>query len=191
MSQAINSGLPYIKQMYSTMLENNIIMIYEGNFNQDVTKSVLSMTERNFQAEGIDVGVMKKIYNVMVEALQNICKHEFKDIENYEDNVSSVFMIGQTDTEYLIISGNALKNEVIPIITEKVEKINLLDQDGLKQLYKEARLASTISSVGGAGLGFIDMARKSGNPISYHFEPINKELSFFSLLVTISKNETN
>jgi len=169
------------------MKKFNVIMVYEGEFSQDITKSFLSMTESNFQNSNVSEAVTKKVYNIMMEALQNICKHEFKYQPNQTDKTESLFIISENSTEYQIITGNAIQKEVIPIIQNKIDKVNSLDQDGLKQLYKEARLNSTISEVGGAGLGFIDIARKSANPISYHFKPINNELYYFIQMVSVNK----
>jgi hypothetical protein len=47
---------------------------------------------------------------------------------------------------------------------------------------------TAISEKGGAGLGFIDIARKTGNPLEYHFEPIDEKNSFFLLKTSINKN---
>ncbi|MCZ6898904.1 MAG: DUF6272 family protein, partial [Bacteroidetes bacterium] len=45
----------------------------------------------------------------------------------------------------------------------------------------------TLSEKGGAGLGFVDMARKSGHKLEFGFETMNDEFSFFSLKSVISK----
>ncbi len=176
-----------VYDFYDIMEQNNLIMIYEGYFNQDITKSVLAMTERNFDSEGIDANVKKKVFNVMVESLQNICKHQ-DSAKDRDGETSAIFMIGfdeRTET-YAIISGNLILNDKIPPLRSKIDEINLLDKDGLKDLYKKARLNSTISSVGGAGLGFIDMARKSGNKLEYSFDPVTSDVSFFTLASRIS-----
>jgi hypothetical protein len=49
---------------------------------------------------------------------------------------------------------------------------------------KEGRL----SEKGGAGLGFIDIARKTGNKLEFHFLPIDEESSFFLLTSSVSRN---
>lgn len=176
-----------LSEFYHLMKKNNVIMVYEGEFSQDITKSFLSMTESNFKTENVNDVIIKKVYNIMMEALQNICKHEFKFEDENTDKTKSLFIISENDIEYQIITGNAIKENVISIIKEKIEKVNSLDQDGLKSLYKEARLNSTISDVGGAGLGFIDIARKSGNKISYHFSLVNQDIFYFIQMVTVSK----
>lgn len=182
-----SKNIVVLSDFYHLMKKNNVIMVYEGDFSQEITKSFLSMTESNFQTSQVSDSIIKKVYNIMMEALQNICKHEFKFDDDSLGNTKSLFIISENEKEYQIITGNAIHYDVIPIIKNKIETVNALDQDGLKALYKEARLNSTISEVGGAGLGFIDIARKSGNPISYHFTQINDSIYYFIQMVTVSK----
>ena len=184
----IHSGNIFLlSEFYRLMKKNNVIMVYEGEFSQDITKSFLSMTESNFQTANVSDIIIKKVYNIMMEALQNICKHEFKIPENDSDKTKSLFIISENVTEYQIITGNAVHQNVINVIKDKIEKVNSLDHEGLKVLYKEARLNSTISDVGGAGLGLIDIARKSGNKISYHFSQVNDNIYYFIQMVTVNK----
>lgn len=186
MLESVNNSKE-LSEFYHLMKKHEVIMVYEGEFSQEVTKSFLSMTETTFQSSNVSDVIIKKIYNIMMEVLQNICKHEFKIDSIGVEKTSSIFIISETQNEYQIITGNAIKSEIIPVIKGKIDKVNSLDQEGLKILYKEARLNSTISEVGGAGLGFIDIARKSGNSIFYHFAPINNSIYYFTQMVTISK----
>ncbi len=70
---------------------------------------------------------------------------------------------------------------------KKLEHINTLDKEGLKGYYKELIKSSEISDKGGAGLGFVDIARKSGQKLEFDFEKVNEEYSFFSFKTKISK----
>ncbi len=176
--------LKYVYEFHQVMNENNLIMIYEGEFNQDITKSVLSMTERNLTNDGVEPGVRKKIYNVMVEALQNICKHQHVDGIDYK---TAIFMVGETKDDYMVISGNPIVNKNVEGVKAKLDLVNSKDKDGLKQLFKELRLNSTVSEVGGAGLGFVDMARKSENKLHYQFDNLTENVSYFTLFTKISK----
>jgi len=177
---------PLLNEFYLLMEKNQVIMIYEGEFSQEITKSVLSMTENSFNNENVGEPIKKKVYNIMMESLQNICKHELKNID-IEVNSESLFMIASKPSEYNIITGNALNKNIIETIKNKIDVVNSLDAEGLKSLYKEARLNSTISEVGGAGLGFIDIARKSGNKIIYHFELLKDDIFYFTQMVTVNK----
>ncbi len=178
--------MKYIYDLHKTMLANNLILIYEGEFTQEITKSVLSMAERNMDSMGEESSIKRKVFNVMVECLQNIVKHS-DEVENHdEDKPSAIFMIGKNDNEYIITTGNPIKNENVDKVKGKLDKINGLDKDGLKQLYKEIIKGTEISDKGGAGLGFVDMARKSGNHLDYDFEQMNDRYSFFSLKSTVT-----
>lgn len=182
---AVSVPMKFVYDLHTEMTQNNVILTYEGFFSQDITKSVLAMTERKFDADGLEASVKKKVFNIMVETLQNICKHQFAEEDELKET-PAIFMIGLVEGDYLIISGNPLATSKIENIRARIEKVNSLDKDGLKALYKEARMASTISDVGGAGLGFIDIARKSGLPLVYSFESINDHLSYYTLMVRVS-----
>lgn len=181
----------YIYELHKTMLEKDLILVYEGEFNQEITKSVLSMTERNMDTFNEDGGIKRKVFNIMVESLQNICKHSEK-LENagYKDANSAIFMIGKQEDYYTITSGNPMLTEYVPDITRRLTNINKLDKQGLKLLYKDQIKNGHISERGGAGLGFIDMARKSGNKLGFDFETINDIYTFFSLKTTIPRKKT-
>jgi hypothetical protein len=126
----------------------------------------------------------------MVECLQNIVKHAEDLNEKDEDGLknNAIFMLGKQINEYIVTSGNPVRNNTVAKIQSKIEQINALDKDGLKDLYKEIIKNTEISDKGGAGLGFVDMARKSGEKLGFSFEPINDEFSFFALRVTVPRD---
>ena len=47
-------------------------------------------------------------------------------------------------------------------------------------------MGGELSSKGGAGLGLIDIAKKTGNKFEYHFLPIDDNFSFFILISKVS-----
>lgn len=182
--------MKYVYDLHKTMIANNLILVYEGEFTQEITKSVLAMAERNMDAIGESANVKRKVFNVMVECLQNIVKHAEDLNEKDEDGLknNAIFMLGKQINEYIVTSGNPVRNNTVSKIQAKVEQINALDKDGLKDLYKEIIKNTEISEKGGAGLGFVDMARKSGEKLGFSFEPINDEFSFFALRVTVPRD---
>lgn len=127
----------------------------------------------------------------MVECLQNIVKHA-EDLNEKEEGGlrnNAIFLLGKNATEYIVTSGNPVRNSTIDFISGKLDQVNALDKEGLKELYKEVIKKGEISEKGGAGLGFIDMARKSGRKLEYSFEAINDDFAFFSLQITVPREE--
>ncbi len=177
----------YIENIFKEMDQEKIILTYQGEFTQDITKSVLSMAERNLDNDEEASTVKRKVFNVMVECLQNIVKHSHKGSATID---KAIFIIGKTDSVYEIATGNFMKKAEITSLTSKIEEVNNLDKDGLKSLYKEIiRDKKGLSDKGGAGLGLVDMARKSGYKIEYMFNDYDQEHTFFSLKTKISRKK--
>lgn len=173
-----------IYDLFARMVDHKIQIIYHGLFDQEMIKSVMAMTEKKLIQENIEENLKKKLFNVMIESLQNISKHQM--VPNVNSN--PFMMISKSVSGYSIITGNYINNDKIPVVKQKIDHVNTLDKEGLKEYYKQARLNSVISDVGGAGLGFIDMARKSGNKIKYEFYLVDKDMSLFILHNKISNN---
>jgi hypothetical protein len=183
--------MKYIYELHKTMLQRNLILVYEGEFTQEITKSVLSMAERNMDSIGEESNIKRKVFNVMVECLQNIVKHYEENDGSGNKNHSAVFIIGKHKDQYIITSGNPIPVNKIDILKTKLDQINSLDKEGLKNLYKEIIKNNDLSDKGGAGLGFVDMARKSGQKLDYDFEKIDDQTAFFSLQTTISREPSD
>lgn len=180
--------MKYIYDMHQMMLKNNVILVYEGEFTQEITKSVLAMAERNMDSVGEESGIKRKVFNVMVECLQNIVKHGDEKGAGEISINTAIFMIGKQEESYIITSGNPVKNDHVDYLKSKLDEINSLNKDGLKKLYKEIiKGGAGLTEKGGAGLGFVDMARKSGQKLEYGFEPIGEGHSFFSLKTTVPR----
>ncbi len=178
----------FIYDLHRTMMSQNLILVYQGDFTQESTKSILAMAERNLDSSGEESSIKRKVFNVMVEALQNIVKHSDELVDGQIRSHAAIFLIGKETNRYSIMSGNPIRKENIDKLKKALEHINGLDKDGLKELYKEIIKNTTISEKGGAGLGFVDMARKSGGKIEYSFPDLNTEYSFFCLKVNVPRD---
>jgi Family of unknown function (DUF6272) len=182
------SSMQFVYQVHKSMVENKIMIVYEGEVTQDITKAFTEMAQRNLdEDEQASVPIKKRVYHVMVECLQNIGKHS-DNIESGEPETpgSGIFLVSRTTDGFYVITGNPIANSRIADITSMLEKVNGMDQEQIKTYYKEKIIASRLSDKGGAGLGFIDIVKKTGNKIEYHFEKINELTSFFIVKTLIS-----
>jgi hypothetical protein len=182
--------LEFVYEFYKTMKAHEITLVYEGEITHQITKAFTSLTESNMAKEEESGQVQRKVFHVMVECLQNISKHA--DDFGSNDFLFSgrgIFMVSKGDTEYTVTTGNAIDNNRISVLTEMLENINKLEKEDLNELYKKQIKEGRLSDKGGAGLGFIDIKRKTGKNLEYHFLPINDNISFFLLTSTISRVE--
>jgi hypothetical protein len=181
------SFLEFAYQLYKTMKTNEISLVYEGEVTQDITKTFTSLTEKSLSKSAESNTVQKKVFNVMVECLQNISKHA-DSLHDEDEERRGIVMVSKGDDSYNIITGNMIKNTKVPELKSSLELINSLDKEGLSNLFKQQIKESALSDKGGAGLGLIDIAKKTGSKLSYQFKEINEFVSFFILTSTIKRN---
>ncbi len=181
----------YIYDLHRTMMSQKLILVYDGDFTQETTKSILAMAERNLDSSGEESGIKRKVFNVMVEALQNIVKHSSEQGLTAGSLVSksAIFMISKDDKKYCVMTGNPIPKVHVERLTGNLNDLNSKDKEGLKEMYKDIIKNTQISEKGGAGLGFVDMARKSGEKLEFAFHNMDAEYDFFCLKVNILREK--
>ena len=177
-------------QFYKLMKLNEVSLVYEGEITHDITKAFTSLTESAMDKADESSSTQRKVFHVMVECLQNISKHaEEVDLGEVHKEKRGVFLIHKDENQYGVTTGNVVSNDNISELTDQLNLINSLDKDGLKKLHKEQIKGGTLSEKQGAGLGFIDIAKKTGNPLEYHFLDIDDQVSFFILTSRIERKK--
>lgn len=182
--------LEFVYSFDESMKDKDVKLVYKGEITHQVTKAFTSLTETNMMVEEESNSVQKKVFHVIVEFLQNISKHaDYMTPEEDREEGSGVFLLCKNAENYVITTGNILQAHKQATIENVLTKINNLDKEGLKALYKQQIKEGSLSDKGGAGLGFIDIAKKTGNPLNFKFVPINNEYSFFIISSTISRTQ--
>ena len=184
------SQAPDIYSIYRMMEKDHIILSFKGHITRDLMASVYQIMETRLSTIDEDPKRKKKIYNILVESLQNIYHHmdELQDEELDDPECrDAMFMIVKADPgTYHIHTGNYILKSKTDLLRSRIDSINAMSPDELRAHYVERLNASEFSDKGGAGLGIIDIARKSGNKLGYSFNPVSEKYSFFSLIVSIN-----
>ncbi len=170
--------------LFNRIEQQDFEYVYRGFFSHNISKKILSLADVNIQRSLGVSAIQKRIYYIMVEGLQNITMHQ-EDADEYLEKYPGIFAIQKHDLFYYVTTGNLVLNDRIPDLKSRIEQINSLDKDELKQLHKEVLRTGAISDKGGAGLGLIEMARKSGNKLVASFELVNDKYSYFYLQTRI------
>jgi len=176
----------------------NIKVIYNGPMWEDGVKGLAEMVRTHLVHDQLSGSVAKAIFSVFVEQVTNILmyseeKKKFTqppDFEPVDVSIGTVIMGNKMDNRetFFVQTKNAVKNENINFIKERIDHLNTLDKQELRQFYKEkVREDNDIPDSKGAGLGLIEIARRATAPIGYTFEPISNGLSFFTMYVEITQ----
>jgi len=173
--------------IYDKMERNNILLSFKGEITSDLLTSILQIMENKMENMQEEPKMKKKVYNVLVECLQNLYHHldEISEVD-FERIRSAIFMIGKIDNSYSIITGNYILNENINGLKNRLDEVNALSKEELKEYYKKVLNNGEMSLKGGGGLGMIDIARKTGEKLEYNFLEIDNKVSFFTLKIKVS-----
>ena len=177
-----------IEESYNRMNKGEVLLAYKGSITAELITNVLGVVETKLDHVIDNSGVKKKIYNVLVESLQNLYHHVDDLPIDYSDKLDlhfGIFVISKSSETYKILTGNFIRNDKIKKLKERLDKIKTLSKDELKDLYKFVLNNQKFSDKGGGGLGLIDIARRTGGNVEYNFEEYDENYSFFRLDVMI------
>jgi hypothetical protein len=161
---------------------DSLSFLYHGFMSDEFTEKIISLSEKNIEKNNETKSVRNKVSFLIAESFQNIIRHgESYDKQNINFNKPGIFILRVVDETYIISSANLIINKNREKVESKLIQINSLDKDKLKDLYGEIIGNGEVSEKGGAGLGLIEMARKTGNALEYEFEKVDDEYSFFYL----------
>lgn len=178
---------------YKNIYDQNIILLYKGELTFDLVTSIIATLEERLEELEENRKVKKKFYNVATECVQNLYYHldEVKadnvQISSYDSN-SALIMIAARKRFYSLQTGNYVPIEKVEGIKKRLEDINNVSADELRELYKKVLNEQEFSSKGTGGLGFIDIARKTGGQkLRYKFQPVNDEVAYFTFQIRLPR----
>ncbi len=176
-----------IYDFYEKMEDGKIMLSFKGEITSELLTSILTILESKLDTIGDEPKLRKKVYNVLVECLQNLYHHNDGGQQEKGNQKTALFLIGRNDqSTYKIITGNYILNGNVNAFRDKLDKINQLNKAELKEYYLETLKNEEFSGKGGGGLGMIDIARKSGQKIDFSFHEVDDTFSFFSLMIKVT-----
>jgi hypothetical protein len=184
-----------IDNYFAERTDGNTILFYKGNINPDLINQILDTVEDKLIVGNESSKLRKKVYNVLVESLQNLYHHVDKVPETFDDQVSERFgilSVNKVSEGYKVVTGNFVSNDLVTSLEERLKKINESSHEEITELYKFILNHQRISSKGGGGLGLIDIARKTGNRLNYSFKEYDDKVCFFYLNILVGeKTDSN
>lgn len=169
----------------------NVILHHKGNVDSDFINNVLDLVERKMLEFEEQPRLKKKVYNVLVESLQNLFHHVDTVPSEFDEKGADrygLLFVSKMESGYRIVTGNFIRTERIEKLEEKMKRINRSSKEEIKELYKFILNHQKISEKGGGGLGLVDIARKTGNKLGYRFVDFNDNRSFFYLDILVNED---
>lgn len=163
------------------------LIYHNGHLKYETIGELLSNLKEETKGLQIKLSLYKKLLSATIEILENIYKYHdnFDHVFSDDHQYTPIFILKVDNNGFYIQAGNPVLNDDIKSLRAKIDNINSLDKRGLKELYKNTITNGRFSIKGGAGLGFIEMAKLSGEPLVYNFQEIDESYSYFTLDINI------
>ena len=171
--------------------KHGISFCYSGPISKDLMNEITEIFEQKLKMENVNTTTVGKMFSLIVEQIENIMKYSDEKItdpvQNKELRVGIIIIGRCEDHIFYVMTGNKILNERVDRVFQKLSKIQHMNKDELKKYYKKMRRETPDKDSKGAGLGFIELARKVYKPIEFNFEKIDENYSFFTIKTKIKE----
>jgi len=177
-----------VNEYYSKLNDGDVLMSFKGNISSELISNVLEVVESKMDEFSESSKIRKKVYNVLVESLQNLYHHIEvlpEEMQKEFENKFGILVVSRHKERYKISTGNFIRQNKVDVLRNKIDKINSMGREELKDMYKFILNHQRLSDKGGGGLGLVDIARKTGSKLEYTFEKYDDIYYFFNLDVYV------
>lgn len=175
------------ERYYQLIQNEKILLCYKGAIDGDVVSSLVKLMEKNISSSGEKLAIRKKVINILVEALQNILNYFTEESLDKSFENESFLVVTCTKQEYEITVGNYISAHRMKTLKKRIDNVNMMSTEDLQKVYLDILENPKVSMSRGAGLGLIDMARRTQNKIDYAFSEYDQEHILFMMSMTVGR----
>ena len=167
---------------------SNILLSFNGPISRSLIEEIGNALKNYLQADQAQPNAAMDVFSVYIEMTQNIRHYAIAHHYDEFDSSATVVVARNDDQHYLVQAGNLVQTADGEALMARINALASMDKVALKAAYKtQLRQPRSESAVSGAGLGLIDVARKSVQPLSATLTAIDDSRSFFSVRAVIQK----
>lgn len=170
--------MPFNRNISELVPQVPFLFYYHGNYAEGPTSFITQILENNI-VKSNNASQLRKFLFILVEAVQNIEKY------STESDRSKDYSLSWSDgVFYYVCTQNIISKSGEAKLKQKLESlkkktIDELNEDYLNQLEKGERTEK------GAGLGLIEIIRKTNNRVQYEFIDHIEESSIYKLCIAL------
>ena len=166
----------FVISLFQGIEKGDLEYIFKGEVTSTVVTNILDLAKLNLDDDELRP-ISSRIYFILGEGLQNISRHQEKGDGSIPND--SIILISKKEGKYTITTGNLIKTKSKAELENKMQKINSMNTSDLREFARYIRKNFALSEKGGANLGLVEMAKRSGSKLIYGFEDFDDIFSFF------------
>ncbi|MFY8001560.1 MAG: SiaB family protein kinase [Candidatus Kapaibacteriota bacterium] len=172
-------------EFYNNMDAANILFAFKGVISQSMLTQLAVVLKQQAQEEP----QMQILFGIFIELSQNVRHYSAEQAFDADKKPFGVGVVtvSEEGSVYSISSGNAVTPETAKRLVEDCTLLNTMEKSALNRLYKERLLADPPEGSKGAGVGLIEIARRSDLPLQFLVRDYKPGLQFFILNARVNK----
>ncbi len=172
--------------MRESYQRERVMLCFNGPISRSLIEEIGKALRNYLDTQQAAPAAAMDVFAAYIEMTQNI--RHYARRQGYGDDQASATVAVAQDSEgrYQVSAGNLVETPDGQRLVATIEALAGLDKTELKVAYKrQLRQPRDEASPSGAGLGLLDIARKSSQPMRASLQPLSETQSFFSLTATI------
>lgn len=140
-----------------------------------------------------DEKVSRKVFAILIELLQNASFYSQSSmvVNSEKEHGIGAFTISHDSNFYYMECANLVTTTTASKLDQAIEHINSLDHQALRKYKREQRDRPQEEGSKGAGIGLIQVALLSKNPLKASFTPKGNDYFYYCNKIRIDKDKVN
>lgn len=174
--------------LYDAFAGDRHTFLYSGQFLDAHTSRLITLGEGAVGTDETDKSLRARLAFVLVEAYQNIIRHRPALAPQIAASGGrSLLLLRNAAGLNEVSTMNPVLRSEADVLAADLNNLGVLDTGQLKTRYLETLQQEGRTRRGGAGLGLIEMARRSGNTLRHGLSPIDAEHLLFTLSIDVEQ----
>jgi len=171
-----------LKADFFDNISGDVILAFNGVMSQE-TLVGLGEVLRNEMHQYFPLNIVNRVFAVFIEMSQNVMHYSYSraDSNGKQIGKGSTFVFASANS-YTLTTVNIVNEKQKQALESKLSFINNLKDEEIKGHYLKKRKQAAEGDSKGAGLGLIDMARRTRHPLKYTFEPAEDNDNYYFFL---------
>jgi len=160
---------------------SGIMMCFNGPFSHSIIEEIGRAVRNHLAAANIAQQALMDVFAVYIELTQNVSNYlTLREIIRPEA-ISSIITIGKSGEGYKVSSGNIVLNEDVEALCMRIDGVNSMTRDEVKSQFRKQMRQNVVPDAMGAGLGLLEIAKRSSGKMTYAVKDMDLASKFFTL----------
>jgi anti-sigma regulatory factor (Ser/Thr protein kinase) len=146
------------QDFHKLLEQRRTFFCYSGLLSEDVLSTFSGIVREQMSEMEDDAEITKRVFGIFVEQAQNVIRYSKDRIAG---GGTGTVAISKADSGFLIEAINPMNSEHVEDLRQNLQELQEMDSKELRKAYKQRLREGPPEGSKGAGLGFIEMARKA------------------------------